>query len=226
MDAARVRRATLAVVLAAFGPALAAVTVSAAFAGRAGVTVLLSRLAAWRVSPVWYAAAAGVPVVVALLVVLLAAVLGVSTATEFGTLSAFSVTYYVFAIGEELGWRGFALPRLLDRYSALTSSLVLGAAWMGWHLPLFLPRMMFAGEPLPAHLIVFCASAVLYTWLFRHTRGSVLHAVLLHGTVNASAVLTAGIDPILGRWLQAVAYTAVASVVVLATGPGLLRLQR
>jgi membrane protease YdiL (CAAX protease family) len=213
----------LPVVLAPLGPVLAAVAVSAASEGRAGVSALMSRLAMWRVNPVWYVAAIGLPVLISLLAVMLAGALGVRTATQFGTVSAFSVAYYIFAIGEELGWRGFALPRLLDRFSAVAASLVLGVAWMAWHLPLFLPRMMFAGEPLPAHLIVFCASAVLYTWLFHHTGGSVLHAVLFHGTVNASAFLTAGIDPVLGRWLQAVAYTAVAAVVVAATGPTLVR---
>jgi membrane protease YdiL (CAAX protease family) len=180
----------------------------------------------WRVSLVWYAAAVGVPVVVSLLVVLLASVLGMRTATQFGMVSAFSITYYVFAIGEELGWRGYALPHLLGRFPPLGASMALGVAWMGWHVPLFLPRMMFAGEPVPAHVIVFCASAVLYTWLFRHTRGSVLHTVLFHGTVNASAILTAGIDPVPGRWLQAVAYAAVATVVVFTTGPSLVRARR
>ena len=213
----------LPVLVAPVGPALAAVAVSAASEGRTGVRALLMRLARWRVNPMWYVAAIGLPILISLLTVVLASALGVRTALQFGSVSAFSCMYYVFAMGEELGWRGFALPRLLERFSAIPASLVLGSAWMAWHLPLFLPRMMFAGEPLTAHLIVFCSSAVLYTWLFLHSRGSVLHAVLFHGTVNASAFLTAGIDPIQGRWLQAAAYTAVAGVVTALSGPIFVR---
>ena len=87
---------------------------------------------------------------------------------------------------EEIGWRGFALPRLQAEYSALTASLLLGVVWITWHAPLFVVPGAIQTElnPLP-FLIQGLALAVVFTWLYNSTRGSLLLVVLLHGTVNA-----------------------------------------
>lgn len=92
------------------------------------------------------------------------------------------------AIHEEFGWRGYALPRLQARWSALTSSIILGALTALWHLPAFITP----GEPLfgrdfwawvPWHLLI---QVVGFTWIFNNTNGSVLAAALFHMTTSLS----------------------------------------
>jgi len=89
------------------------------------------------------------------------------------------------ALGEELGWRGFALPRLQARRSALAASLIVGAVWGTYHFPLFL-----LGSPVRpfALFLPFALSCVImsifYTWMYNGTGGSLFIAVLLHAATN------------------------------------------
>ncbi len=124
-------------------------------------------------------------------------------------------------LGEETGWRGFALPRLLERHRALPASLGLGIIWGLWHLPLF----WTAGAPLEGRsvilqLLALPALSLLYTWVFQHTRGSLLLAVLLHAASNlwGVAVLpsadqdtTPALLRIGATWLLALGVTVAAS---------------
>ncbi len=97
---------------------------------------------------------------------------------------------FIGPLQEELGWRGFALPRLLDRWSSLRASLVLGVAWACWHLPLY---AMDAGDqervPLAVFLISVVSLSVLYTWFWVATGGSLLIALFLHSATNTAAVV-------------------------------------
>ena len=94
---------------------------------------------------------------------------------------------------EELGWRGYALDRLEARWNALVSSLVLGAIWSAWHLPLFFIRdTLFysqgAGSPwFWLFLMLVIPTAVIYTWIFNNTRRSTLAAILFHFMSNVTA---------------------------------------
>ena len=87
--------------------------------------------------------------------------------------------------GEEIGWRGYVLPRLQVRHSALVSSLILGVVWGFWHLPKFLGE---DSSPFWLFRIRVTASAVLYTWLFNNTNGSLLMTTLFHASVNTAGV--------------------------------------
>jgi membrane protease YdiL (CAAX protease family) len=97
---------------------------------------------------------------------------------------------YTAPLGEELGWRGFALPLLLDRFSPVTASLVLGAVWGVWHLPSFfasgLPQSV---ATLPAFLVAAPLLSIVATWLFIRSGGSVVVSILLHYSVNFSLEL-------------------------------------
>lgn len=89
--------------------------------------------------------------------------------------------------GEELGWRGFALPRLQRTHSALTSSVLLSIAWAGWHLPAFfhVPSYVALGlRVLPGFFLGILAGAIVLTWLYNSSHGSVLAAVLWHASFN------------------------------------------
>ena len=109
---------------------------------------------------------------------------------------------------EEPGWRGYALPLLLRRHSALVASAVLGAVWTLWHLPLFL-----TGLPWPDAALIFALSFV-FTAIYLRTAGSVLIAFLLHASINGAGEyfvgLFAGADRVRMYWILA----ALCAVVV------------
>ena len=90
---------------------------------------------------------------------------------------------------EDLGWRGFILPTLQEKYSAFTSSVLVGAAWAGWHLPLFLNATTTHGEwPLSQQLlwiVSIMAGSILWTWMYNSTGGSVLAVAVFHAGINS-----------------------------------------
>lgn len=112
---------------------------------------------------------------------------------------------------EEFGWRGFALPRLQERYSALTSSVFLGLLWGLWHLPLTIAY----GDPVIPFLLKITAISVLITWVFNSTAGSMLIAMLCHASLNASIV---PLSTEASRWPSAILAIAVAAGVVALNG--------
>jgi hypothetical protein len=121
-------------------------------------------------------------------------------------------------LGEEPGWRGYALARLQDRYSALVASLILGVLWGVWHLPFFFIKGT-EQETTPFFLFVLSiiASSILITWVYNHTKGSVLLALLFHNAVNITALylpLSLSTD-----WQGVVAQCLVALIVVITAGP-------
>jgi len=89
--------------------------------------------------------------------------------------------------GEELGWRGYALPRMARRLGMRGASLLLGVLWAGWHLPLFLlSGIDKSGQSFPVYLLQVTAISVAMAWLYLHTDGSLLLAMLMHSAINQS----------------------------------------
>jgi len=102
-------------------------------------------------------------------------------------LAAWGVWFVTSGWGEEIGWRGFALPRLQRTHSAMTSSLLLTLGWAGWHLPAFfyIPSYAAIGlRILPGFFLGLLAGAIVLTWLYNSSRGSVLAAALWHASFN------------------------------------------
>jgi uncharacterized protein len=198
-------------VLAVWGPTLAAVIVTLGSKGFTGLGPLFRPLVRWRAHPLWY-----------LFIFLGLPFLGVGAVLLSGNPLQFEVSLpillnliYTGPLSEELGWRGFALPRLLARYRALTASLLLGAVWSIWHLPsFFIGGLPQAGAAIPAFLIGGLAISVLATWVYQHTAGSVLLSACLHLAINfALTVLGA---PLI---LYAGLLVLLAMLVVLVDGP-------
>jgi membrane protease YdiL (CAAX protease family) len=206
----------LPVLIGTWIPALAAVLVAWATGGRAGVRELVGQVRIRRVGWAPFLFALAVPLGASVVAVGLGVVLRVSGATDFGPVGAMSAAYFLFAIGEELGWRGLAQPRLLAVTGPITASLGLGLAWFAWHAPLFLPAMLFADVPIVPTAVLFVAVSIAYTRLYAVARGSILPAVVLHGATNAFGFVVAGASLTDGRWLQAAAYVAVASTLIAA----------
>ena len=189
-----------------FGPMASALIVTAATEGRQGLYRLLGKLLKWRVGFGYYVFAVLAPIglfAVAVLVhrVVMGAwsdlrLLGEADYVPYlgppGVLGLWLLTY---GLGEETGWRGFALPRLQRAHSAANATLILALLWAGWHLPAFFFRdtyveMGVLGFPVFAVSLVF--AAMVFTWLYNGTRGSLLIVVLFHAVFNWFSVSEAG----------------------------------
>src|SRR5215208_6055280 len=186
---------TVALVL---GPTLSAFIMTGVTGGRDGVRRLLRRIVLWRVGLGWYLfVLVGIPAIIVLCTVVLPGALASFQASLVpSTLFMYVVagSVFLFAGGpffEEIGWRGFALPGLRRLYGPLVGSLVLGALWDLWHLPLFLIPSWDTphGSPLDIALFVSRAMAItiLFTWIFNNTKGSVLLVILAHWSINSAA---------------------------------------
>jgi membrane protease YdiL (CAAX protease family) len=182
----------------AYGPTIAALIMSSIIGGRPGVKQLLATLLMWRVGWGWYLFAGLLPVALLGLAVLLSSLGGTAITFEPAKMLAAAPLALLVALpfgpmGEELGWRGFALPRLRERMGPLASTLLLGVAWTFWHGPMF----WFPGAAIPSFMELSLGSIALYlaqitavagllTVLFEHTGGSVLLAIVLHLSFNAA----------------------------------------
>jgi len=114
------------------------------------------------------------------------------TSNEFPQWNLATVLLYnlvTFGIGEETGWRGFALPLLQTKYNALTASLLLTLVWAGWHLPLFLYRPGYVDMDLASiagWVLSLLTGSILLTWLFNSSKGSILLCAIFHATIDVS----------------------------------------
>lgn len=198
-----VERATPLAVASIFGPTVAALVLTWRSDGRAGLRRLLARLVRVRVPLRWYVATL-LPVALGLLGWwVLRTTAGAGPLGQFGgelgrlPLPVVAALFIVSSLGsgalaEELGWRGYLLPRLQTRFDALGASLILGTVWAVWHLPVFALTDAWSALPLEWYLPRLLAISVLLTWVFNHTRGSVLHAVLLHAAANGTEAFVSG----------------------------------
>ena len=219
----------------AFGPTLAALLVTAANNGWRGLRASLARLAIWRVGLGWYGFALLWPAAHSLATTGVHVLLGAAppdfahppalwlypVPRELFAAGPWPLLPFVFVqtlllsspMGEEPGWRGFALPRLQARLGALGASLVLGVLWGLWHLPLALT----SGDPTAGtfsgwYLLGITGDAVLYTWLFNSTGASLLLVVLLHAAMSTTGLFLAATD---GSEVIGVALTWVAALAIL-----------
>ena len=211
--------------LALFGPAIAAIIVTGIVEGRSGDKQLLLRAVQGRAGLKWIAIAAGLPLLVSATVVVLNAVLlGKPIAIVPNEAPVFTFIIGLLVIGEEIGWRGFALPRLQTRFNSLTASLILGGLWAAWHLPnAFIPGFEYYLTAFPVFLVYVVSMTVLFTWLANRTRGSVWIAWLFHAAINISAGFLFIGDNLRQWWLSAGVFAVAALIIVIVNGPNLGR---
>jgi membrane protease YdiL (CAAX protease family) len=184
-----------------FGPTFAALIMAGLEEGRSGIKKLLSGWKLWRVGIQWYL----VILVSHIVIDLIATQLYISMFAPDPEIN-WGSWYMVFpmffrsafiggAIAEETGWRGYALSRTLGSKNALTSSLIIGAIWAIWHLPICLiPGANFPVPLDPLVFFVFSLNAVfisiIMTWLFNGTRGSIFICYLYHALLNTALLGT------------------------------------
>ena len=184
-------------VIGTFGPMVAAVILTAREGGRAEVRSLLGRIVRWQVAPVWYGVAILGPFVLTLAAIALHVALGGQTPGLGALIGALPTVVFVsvymlifVALGEEVGWRGYALPALQARHGAFVASVMLGAMWALWHMPQFFnPATLYSDLPIVLFLAYLIPFSVLITWVFNSTGGSLLMAMLVHAVMNASTQL-------------------------------------
>jgi uncharacterized protein len=222
-------------ILGGLGPMVAAIIATGLEQGSKGVRALFKQLLRFRVSLGWYVAALVVLPLLRFVPALLHLVLGgVWPAEEvLGQLTALPFLFLFVAlvgggIDEEMGWRGYALPRLQNLTSPLKANLILGVVWACWHLPLwFIPDTDQAALAFPLYLISTTALSFILGWIYNGTKGSLLLAVLAHTASNLgdnfrATVLRSNTDPTLDMVFQlvltGVMVTAALMVVVRTRG--------
>lgn len=216
-------------------PTLAAVIVTWQIKGREGVRALFRKLLVARVGLGWYAFAVFGIAAMAVITVVLYNTFGngpvvpilSKNAPPFSGLVEMIVNIVAMYIivglvnGEELAWRGFALPRLQTKYNALTSSVILGAIWALFHLPLFFTATGSSQAEMSfvSFLISTISITVLYTWMYNNTRGSVLMAYLFHASANTwTQVFSIDHTNHLIDWIFTGLFVLAAIIVVLTNG--------
>lgn len=199
------------------GPAVAALA-TAVLAGRRELNDLAARVTAWHLPVRWYAIALLLPLAVTALRTAIETFSGVVGSVELQPIALLSLAVFVLVAGEEIGWRGFALPRLQDRYGPWGASAILGLVWAVWHFPLFfMTSMPQYGTPFLSYMPYLVALSVIMTVLAMATRGSVIIATLFHGSVNTIGIVNDGSNAIQRGWSNAISYGIVALMMVALT---------
>jgi len=219
-------REALAFVLVAI-PTLMALILAVVTEGLAGIGRLLRQLGRWRVGLRWYVVALGLGLALRLAMSLLGLALGLIPSLQLRPLSPAEFVLLALlpllpAFLEELGWRGYALPRLLERYSPLAAGLILAVPWAVIHLALHLPGMMYDGLPPVATLLQLLGLGVILSWFYVQTR-SVPLAALLHLAQTFFGVVNEGLGSVEQSWLMAVVYVLAAIGLTLVAGPAFRR---
>ena len=171
------------------GPFVAGIIMTAIVSGRSGLREFFSRIVRWRVATKNYAIVFLTPILICLIAVGITlcfaspspAPLSIEKLREVP--ERFLFIFLFIGLGEEPGWRGFALPELQKKHSPLIASLILAPVWAIWHLPLM--GNEFPWPIVPAFLLSLFGATFMLTWLFNRTNGSVLLPMLFHATVNS-----------------------------------------
>jgi uncharacterized protein len=183
-------------IIGSWTPSLAAAIVVSALEGREGVARLFGKLIRFRMAARWYLAAL---IPIGLVVVSVSAYQlsgglpegGVNLTPTFWA-NLVLVNLLTGPTGEEPGWRGFALPRLMQRFSPPTAGLILGVLWSFWHLPLWLVSG-YASTTLWLYILVFNIAIIslnlLMTWIYLRVPSSLVPMFLAHFTFNFSLML-------------------------------------
>jgi uncharacterized protein len=210
--------------LLAFALALPPAVIAVVLAWREGegaVGRLFRRLTVRPANPKWYLALL-IPFAGFLAVDIVAIALGESPTGMFdGLFPAIVIVPLVVvlpAFAEEIGWRGYALPRTLTALSPLRAAFILGIPWAMIHVPLYLPGQMNGGSALWSMVAQILAYSVILTWVYVGTGGSVLVTGLFHMLLNGLTPLTSGIDPFVAWDIRGVVFPVVAILVVALGG--------
>jgi membrane protease YdiL (CAAX protease family) len=192
--------------LGALGPVMAAFVIARITQGQQGTASLLRSVGRWRVGWLWWVVSIGTPLLMLGLGIVFVGVWGQQWPNFGATLaSASTVSFWLvdgvltgvlYGACEEIGWRGFALPRLQMRWNALVSTLLLFGIWAAFHIPFFLYRYPFGLGTLAGFLLGLCAGAIWLTYLYNSTGGGTLITMVWHSLFNVvNAIALVALPP-------------------------------
>ncbi len=188
--------------LGGLGPVIAAFIVYAFESGKAGISSLVKSMISVKVK-IWTLLCAIAGPFILLLIACLISYLQSGIVPDISRVGLskeypqFSVIAYAifnlvfFGFGEEAGWRGYALPKLQQKYNAFIASIILTLGWALWHLPLFLYRpgyVQMDAAGIFGWTFSLLTGSILLTWLFNSSRGSVLICAIFHATIDIAFV--------------------------------------
>lgn len=198
------------------GPLVAGITVSAWLRGGAGVSALLGQCLIWRFPVRWYLAAILTMPAINLANVLLFYDKAPPDLGWLVIVPVLIIGQIWVVVAEEFGWRGFALPRLQDRFGSLGATLILAPLWSLWHLPMFFiqgsPQYSEnVPEALAVYIVITCFLSVMITAIYNRSGGSVLACMLFHAFLNIAA-FTIRVPPDANITIYMIAAVALISV--------------
>ena len=175
-------------------PGIAAIILTGIFFKKSGLKILCKKIVKWRVRFRWY-----------VLMIFLSIVLSGLSLLLFNWMYAqinkpdhvYNFVFYFIlilplsALWEEIGWRGFLLPILQEKYTPMKASLIIGFVWGLWHLPIYLALNPYGDKTIIYFLFMFIgcfALSIIETWFYNSTKGSLLICILFHNTINTSIV--------------------------------------
>ena len=208
----------VALLIGSWLPNCVGLLVTGVASGWAGLRELFSKVVLWRVGVRWYVAAILAPVGTAFVAIGLAQLLGGAPpdpAPASQLLPIALAAVFTGAMGEELGWRGTALPRLQARWNPLVSALVLGPVWGLYHLPaFFLSGLPQQNAPLVPFMVAALGITILMSWIFNRTGGSLITVFLCHCAFNfvGNATGVFGVSSVSRLWSGILLVVAIAVV--------------
>jgi len=212
-----------------FIPAILAILFTAINEGRKGVGVLLKKIAQWQIGLKWYLIAFGLALASRFAISVLAILFGWTT--KFSLYDWTPLQYLIIgvftiigAVMEELGWRGYVLPKLLTNRSALTSALIIGIPWGILHFGLTFPGQMNDGTSWVSTMLFLLGISVILTWLYVETNHGIVAGIIFHAAQNFFVFLNGGmiVAGIFWEcWLLTVVTLVIAIAVIIIYGTNL-----
>jgi uncharacterized protein len=181
---------------------------------------IVNRLTLWRIPGIWYFLALGMTGTISLAAILVFKISGITTnnvsnQSIWSFLGLLLFQIFFFLLTEELAWRGYALPALMSRYNLLTASLILGVFWGIWHLPLFFITGSFHSMiPFGGFFISTIAMSILVSWIFAHTKGSILLAAIFHASTDITISLTGVMEGTERFWIFVMLQSIFAALIL------------
>jgi len=202
---------TLVVIIGAFAPLLAAITLIARQEGRKGIKSFFGRALDFRIKPVYYLIALGLPLVIHVIAHYLAIAVGLDVAQTLFPAEIsiapviLAIPYFILmlVIGggqEEFGWRGYAQEPLQDKIGVIPASLVIGVIWGVWHLPLwFMAGDLHSAYSFFAFVIMTTSISLIYAWLYNSSGKKLIVVLFFHAMNNTAAPLLPFLHGIEGK---------------------------
>lgn len=207
-------------ILGGLGPTIAAVSVILLIKEKDGIRKLFGALLKWNVSIWWFVFAFGFWFMVAIVAIGVGKIFGQAFPAfgqfQWGGLIPMFIAMLLNNVWEEIGWRGFALPRLQESFDDLKVAFIMGLLWNLWHLPLMLnPTSGLSILPWQEQIVFFLSLTVILTWLYQNTNHSLFFVSVVHAGANTLAFTFFGLGILISLYSYLVGILAIVAIVII-----------